>query len=240
MGIFTMPSLGADMEAGKLIEWLVKPGDTVARGDVVAVVETQKGAIEIEIFEAGKVASLQADVGQTLPVGAPLAQILAAGEAEMSQPFPLPEQPPAAPPELPSAPPEPAPEPPGPEMPAPQPIELPDLPPSEIPLEVPPEATGVAASPAARARAASRGSGACSPVRLRPRWGNPAVRCRTTPDRCAGTIRQTAAAAQTRARHDGDAPRDRGGDGAVQTRDPALLPVAVVDLQPATDWLTAH
>jgi hypothetical protein len=38
---------------GKLVEWLVKPGDTVIAGDVVAVVETQKGAIEIEIFEDG-------------------------------------------------------------------------------------------------------------------------------------------------------------------------------------------
>ena len=49
MGDFLMPSLGADMEAGTLVEWLVKPGDRVKRGDVVAVVETQKGAIEIEI-----------------------------------------------------------------------------------------------------------------------------------------------------------------------------------------------
>jgi predicted deacylase len=54
MGVFTMPSLGADMEAGTLVEWLVKPGDTVKRGDMVAVVETQKGAIEIEIFEEGR------------------------------------------------------------------------------------------------------------------------------------------------------------------------------------------
>jgi pyruvate dehydrogenase E2 component (dihydrolipoamide acetyltransferase) len=63
MGIFTMPSLGADMEAGKLVEWLVKPGDTVKRGDVVAVVETQKGAIEIEIFEEGEVSELTAELG---------------------------------------------------------------------------------------------------------------------------------------------------------------------------------
>jgi len=55
MGVFVMPSLGADMEAGKLVEWLVKPGDSVHRGDVVAVVETQKGAIEIEIFQDGVV-----------------------------------------------------------------------------------------------------------------------------------------------------------------------------------------
>ena len=40
---FRMPSLGADMAAGTLVEWLVKPGDQVRRGDIVAVVETQKG-----------------------------------------------------------------------------------------------------------------------------------------------------------------------------------------------------
>ena len=55
MAEFRMPSLGADMEAGTLVEWLVKPGDRVKRGDIVAVVETQKGAIEIEIFETGKI-----------------------------------------------------------------------------------------------------------------------------------------------------------------------------------------
>lgn len=81
MGVFAMPSLGADMEAGTLVEWLVKPGDAVARGDVVAVVETQKGAIEIEIFEAGVVDRLIAELGQALPVGAPLAVIRAEGEA---------------------------------------------------------------------------------------------------------------------------------------------------------------
>ncbi len=75
-----MPSLGADMEEGKLVEWLVKPGDTVAHGDVVAVVETQKGAIEIEIFEAAVIDELLATEGKTLPVGAPLARIHAPGE----------------------------------------------------------------------------------------------------------------------------------------------------------------
>jgi pyruvate dehydrogenase E2 component (dihydrolipoamide acetyltransferase) len=81
MGIFTMPSLGADMEAGTLVEWTVNPGDTVKRGDVVAVVETQKGAIEIEIFEEGEVTELTAQLGQELPVGAPLAVVLKPGEA---------------------------------------------------------------------------------------------------------------------------------------------------------------
>ena len=82
MSVFTMPSLGADMEAGKLTEWLVRPGDRVARGDVVAVVETQKGAIEIEIFEAGEVAELLARPGQTLPVGAPLARLRGPDETD--------------------------------------------------------------------------------------------------------------------------------------------------------------
>ena len=103
MGIFTMPSLGADMEAGKLVEWTVKPGDTVKRGDVVAVVETQKGAIEIEIFEEGEVAELTADLGLELPVGAPLAVIVKPGEeppkpapAPMAAPEPKPEPEPPA------------------------------------------------------------------------------------------------------------------------------------------------
>ena len=91
MSVFAMPSLGADMEAGTLVEWLVKPGDRVARGDIIAVVETQKGAIEIEIFEDGVVERLGASVGDRLPVGAPLAVIRGAEES------PVPAPPPAAP-----------------------------------------------------------------------------------------------------------------------------------------------
>ena len=60
---FRMPSLGADMEAGTLVEWLVKPGDRVKRGDIVAVVETQKGAIEIEIFETGRIDQILVGLG---------------------------------------------------------------------------------------------------------------------------------------------------------------------------------
>ena len=48
---FRMPSLGADMEAGTLVEWLVKVGDPVHRGDVVAVVETPKSTVEVECFD---------------------------------------------------------------------------------------------------------------------------------------------------------------------------------------------
>jgi len=75
MSIFRMPSLGADMEDGILIEWLKQPGDRIARGDIVAVVETQKGAIEIEIFDTGILKNHLAEPGAKLPVGAPLAEI---------------------------------------------------------------------------------------------------------------------------------------------------------------------
>jgi pyruvate dehydrogenase E2 component (dihydrolipoamide acetyltransferase) len=79
---FRMPSLGADMEAGTLVEWMVKPGDQVKRGDIVAVVETQKGAIEIEIFETGVIEKILVDVGSKVPVGTPLARLRTKAEAE--------------------------------------------------------------------------------------------------------------------------------------------------------------
>lgn len=129
MGVFKMPSLGADMEEGKLVEWLVGPGDTVKRGDVVAVVETQKGAIEIEIFEDGVVDRIDAALGATLPVGAPLAVIRGEGEAAAPaaarEPAPVSAAQPAKP------------------VPAPPPVAA--------------EAGEVPASPAARARAAELG-----------------------------------------------------------------------------------
>ena len=64
---FVMPSLGADMESGTLVEWRIAPGREVRRGDVVAVVETQKGAIEIEIFEDGVVEEICVPLGREVP-----------------------------------------------------------------------------------------------------------------------------------------------------------------------------
>jgi len=77
---FNMPALGADMDEGALNEWLVKPGDTVSRGQIVAVVETTKAAVEIECWHDGVVGELLVPIGQTVAVGAPLATILEAGE----------------------------------------------------------------------------------------------------------------------------------------------------------------
>jgi pyruvate dehydrogenase E2 component (dihydrolipoamide acetyltransferase) len=107
---FRMPSLGADMEAGTLVEWLVKPGDRVKHGDIIAVVETQKGAIEIESFQSGTLEKFLVDIGTKVPVGTPLALIRAEGEAKPAEakpaaaPAPPPKAPaPAAAPARPSA-----------------------------------------------------------------------------------------------------------------------------------------
>jgi pyruvate dehydrogenase E2 component (dihydrolipoamide acetyltransferase) len=128
---FRMPSLGADMEAGSLVEWLKKPGDAVKRGDIVAVVETQKGAIEIEIFEDGVIDRCLVDLGVKVPVGTPLAMIRAPGEAPGEAPA----------------------------TPAAQVAQAP-APPEIKPIAAPapaPAAGQVRASPAARERARARG-----------------------------------------------------------------------------------
>lgn len=78
---FRMPSLGADMEEGKLLEWKMKPGDPVKRGDVVAVVDTSKAAVEVEIWQDGTVHELVTQPGETVPVGTVMAKLLERGEA---------------------------------------------------------------------------------------------------------------------------------------------------------------
>lgn len=78
MGEFRMPSLGADMDRGTVAQWLVKPGDTVHRGEIVAVVDTDKADIDVEIFEDGTVEELLVPEGTEVAVGTPLARIAAA------------------------------------------------------------------------------------------------------------------------------------------------------------------
>lgn len=83
---FLMPQLGADMAPATLTEWLKKPGDEVRRGDIIAVVETEKGAIEVEVFQDGVIDRLVVEPGSKAPVGAVLATILGDGEASPAQP----------------------------------------------------------------------------------------------------------------------------------------------------------
>lgn len=91
MTAFRMPSLGADMDEGTLVEWLKKPGDQLKRGDIIAVVETQKGAIEIEVFHDGVLETTHVKTGTRVPVGELLATIRTAEEPESTQPAPPPE-----------------------------------------------------------------------------------------------------------------------------------------------------
>ena len=101
-----MPSLGADMEVGTILQWLVKPGDTVKRGDIVAVVDTEKATIEIEIFQSGVIDSIVIPEGQEVPVGTLLAIIRGDGEVAAPAAAPAPVPPPlAAPKPAPVAPP---------------------------------------------------------------------------------------------------------------------------------------
>jgi len=79
---FKLPSLGADMNEGTLLEWRVGPGDVVKRGQVVAVVDTTKAAIEVECWEDGTVDRLVVEPGTTIPVGAVIALLREPGETE--------------------------------------------------------------------------------------------------------------------------------------------------------------
>jgi pyruvate dehydrogenase E2 component (dihydrolipoamide acetyltransferase) len=158
MAEFRMPALGADMESGTVVEWLVAPGEHVHRGDVIAVVDTDKAAIDVECFTDGVVDRLLVQPGQRVAVGTPLALIENDGagvapratEPPLPAPGPFPPEPPPEP--VPPPPPEPPPEPPLPPEPVPPP---PPLPPEAEPLT---EAGASAVhSPLARKRAAEAG-----------------------------------------------------------------------------------
>ena len=90
MSEFKMPSLGADMASGKLLEWHVKPGEKVKRGQVIAVAGTEKGDIDVEVFEDGIIGDLLIPIGSEIPVGAVLAYI--GGEEVLARPAKVAEQ----------------------------------------------------------------------------------------------------------------------------------------------------
>ena len=83
---FKMPALGSDMDEGTLNEWLIKPGDKVTRGQVVAVVETTKAAVEVECWHDGVVYDLLVPLGETVQVGTALATLLEPGETAEAAP----------------------------------------------------------------------------------------------------------------------------------------------------------
>ncbi len=83
---YRMPSLGADMESGFLREWKVKPGDHVNRGDIIAEVETQKGIIDIEVFDEGTIGDLLIKRDDKVPVGTLMTHIIPSGEMIVEKP----------------------------------------------------------------------------------------------------------------------------------------------------------
>ncbi len=85
MSQFVMPSLGADMESAVLMEWLVKEGDSVKKGQVIAEVETSKGVIEIEVFEDGIIEKLLVEPETECKVGEAMAVIKPLDEALVSE-----------------------------------------------------------------------------------------------------------------------------------------------------------
>jgi pyruvate dehydrogenase E2 component (dihydrolipoamide acetyltransferase) len=93
---FKLPSLGSDMDEGTLLAWNVAPGQAVKKGDVIAVVDTTKAAIDVECWHDGLVDRLVTKVGEKIPIGTVMAWLRAPGEAA-GEPEPARPAPPAAP-----------------------------------------------------------------------------------------------------------------------------------------------
>jgi len=78
--LVTMPKLGFDMAEGTLVRWVKKQGDSIAKGQVLAEIETDKATVEVESSASGLVAAQLVDEGAVVPVGQLIAVIAAPGE----------------------------------------------------------------------------------------------------------------------------------------------------------------
>ena len=86
-----MPALSPTMEEGKLAKWLVKVGDRVKSGDVIAEIETDKATMEVEAVDEGKIGELLVAAGtENVKVNTPIATVLADGEAAGAKPVAAP------------------------------------------------------------------------------------------------------------------------------------------------------
>jgi len=84
-----MPALSPTMEEGKLAKWLVKEGDTVKSGDILAEIETDKATMEFEAVDEGKIGKLLVPEGtEGVKVNAPIATLLGEGEKADAAPAP--------------------------------------------------------------------------------------------------------------------------------------------------------
>jgi pyruvate dehydrogenase E2 component (dihydrolipoamide acetyltransferase) len=84
-----MPALSPTMESGKLARWLVKVGDTVSSGDILAEIETDKATMEFEAVDEGTIVAIDIPEGtEDVKVGTVIAQLV--GEDEDAAPPPKP------------------------------------------------------------------------------------------------------------------------------------------------------
>src|SRR5215470_7348618 len=99
-----MPRLSDTMEEGKILRWLKKVGDRIEVGDIIAEVETDKADMEMEALDAGVLAEIRVQEGESAPVNAVIAVLsengsVSAGPAEQPKaeaPRPAVSVPPAA------------------------------------------------------------------------------------------------------------------------------------------------
>ncbi|MFL6747207.1 MAG: biotin/lipoyl-containing protein, partial [Sphingomicrobium sp.] len=95
-----MPALSPTMEEGTLAKWLVKEGDTVSSGDILAEIETDKATMEFEAVDEGKIARILIPEGSDgVKVGTPIAILAGEGE-EVSASAPTPKAEAAPPPKV--------------------------------------------------------------------------------------------------------------------------------------------
>jgi pyruvate dehydrogenase E2 component (dihydrolipoamide acetyltransferase) len=182
MAEFLMPRLGADMTAGKVVAWLKQPGERIKRGDVIAVVETDKANVDVESFVDGVMEKILVQPGdERLPVGTPLALIGGEAGAEAAAPAPAPA--PAAPAPATAAP-APATVAPAPATAAPRAVVTPG---AAAPAPVPSVVAAPEKAPSPAALAASRPAGAGERARISPAARKRAQELRLDPATLAGT-----------------------------------------------------
>jgi len=128
-----MPALSPTMEEGTLAKWLVKEGDEVKSGDILAEIETDKATMEFEAVDEGKIAKiLVAEGTDGVKVGAPIAIMAGEGESVDTSAAPKADTAAPAPPKAPAA---------------PKPDATPKAPPAPAAVETPPAPAAPAAPP---------------------------------------------------------------------------------------------
>ena len=76
-----LPKLGMNQEEGEIVSWLVSEGDTVAEGQPIVEIETDKATVEVEASASGVLAKIVHGEGDIVPINGVIAVILAPGEA---------------------------------------------------------------------------------------------------------------------------------------------------------------